>query len=131
MVIYPLSKKVFEKTKQIIQKNDSFVFWILLVLSVDYLALFFVESVLPGYVMNHLNLNFLLLLILSGWLIFSLLSSKRKLVRNQKKVLKIFGISFLAIFFISAWFILYKLAFWELITTFLFLIVIGFLLYKN
>jgi len=61
--------------------------------------------------MNHLNLNFLLLLILSGWLIFSLLSSKRKLVRNQKKVLKIFGISFLAIFFISAWFILYKLAF--------------------
>jgi hypothetical protein len=122
---------IFLLSKKIIQKNDSFICWLLLVLSVDYLALFFVESILPGYVMLHLNLNFLLLFLLVGWFTFALLSGKKSLEKNQKTALKISGISFMAIFIIGTWFALYNIAFWELIVTFLLMSSVGYLIYKK
>jgi hypothetical protein len=121
-------KIILKESKKILKQNAKFIFWILLVLSIDYLILFFVESILPGYVINHFNLNFLLLVILGGWLFFPYFSSKKLFAKNSFKLPLFFIIT---IFFISTWFILYKLLNWELAVFFLFLIIIGRLVYKQ
>ena len=121
-------KIIHKESKRILKQNDTFIFWILLFLSIDYLILFFVESVLPGYVINHFNLNLLLLAILGGWLAFPYFSHKKFLANKSFKLPLFFLIT---IFFISTWFILYKLLHWELLVFFLFLITIGYLLYRQ
>jgi len=117
--------------KKIIQKNDTFIFWTLLVLSIDYLALFFIESILPRYVINYFNLNLLLVFLLISWLVFSF-TSKFKLPKSQKQQLQILiNIFLIGLFFIGAYFTLYKLAPGELLISISLLSVIGFYLYKK
>ncbi len=122
---------ISKKTTSILNNNATFVFWLLLVLSLDYLVLFFIESILPGYVINHFNLNFLLLIILAGWLTLSIFSKKELTPKNFPILNNLFKISLLLIFFIGTWFTLYKIARLELLIYFLFLITIGYSLYKN
>lgn len=123
------SKNLSDKIKKLIQKNDVFVLWILIVLSVDYLGLFFVESILPGYVMSNLNLNFLLIFLLIGWLFYSIsVKPKKALFKHDSKI---FRIILLTIFALGTIFTLYKMTDWELFISFLFLTLIGSLLYKE
>ncbi len=126
-------KDISRKIKKITQKNDTFIFWILLVLSIDYLALFFVESILPGYVISSLNLNLLLVFLLLGWVFYSFYSKPEKpLVKNPISLSAGgFGIALLAIFVLGGSFTLYRISNLELGIMFLFLGLIGFLFFKE
>ncbi len=129
MDIFHLFKKKVKQFKKIIQKNNAFVLWVLLVLSFDYLGLFFIESILPGYVMLNLNLNFLLIFVLIGWLIYSIsIKPQKSLLGNFNKI---FGVFLFLIFVLGFNFTLYKMANWELFVSFSFLIIISYLLYKE
>lgn len=114
--------------KKIIKRNNTFLFWILLALSIDYLCLFFIESILPSYVMPYLNLNILLILILAGWLMFTIFAEFPKL---SKFTIKIFQIFLIAIFFFGTWFTLYKLTNWEFLVSLFFLTIISLFLLKT
>jgi len=117
--------------KKLIQKNDTSIFWALLVLSFDYLLLFFIESILPGYVMNHFNLNFLLLIILFGWIALVSLTNLQKIEEENKRFFRPLLLLGLGLFVISLWFILYNLVYWELVIICIFLAIIGYLFYKK
>ncbi len=127
MNVKTISQKVGETT----EKNRAFIFSLLLFLSIDYLVLFFIESILPGYVMDHLNLNFLLLIILGGWLGFSVFFDKKEFLEYSQRTFNLSATFLVTLFFLSTWFTLYRVNHWELIVAFIFLSVIGFLLYKN
>lgn len=124
-------QSIFKEVKRVSNNNATLFLWILLVLSLDYLVLFFVESILPGYIMNYLNLNFLLLIILGGWLVFSIFLKKETIPKKLPQLNNLFKILLFLIFFIGTWFTLYKISRLELLIYFLFLTIIGYLLYKN
>jgi uncharacterized membrane protein len=126
---FPSFKNSLKRIKKITQKNDSFIFWTLLVLSVDYLALFFVESILPGYVISSLNLNFLLVFLLVGWVYYSFYGKPEKPL--NKSTIKIFEIFLLIIFILGVGFVLYKIAKWELLIIFSTFFLIGYLFFKG
>ena len=105
--------------KKIIQENDQFVLWILWILSLEYLSFFFVESILPGFIMNYLNLNFLLVFLLGGWLVYLKYSNQKNSIPKYLLILVKFFL--LTIFILGLWFTLYNLASWEIATTFIFL----------
>jgi len=122
---------IFPSFKKIIQKHDTFILGTLLVLSIDYLVLFFVESILPGYVMSNFNLNFLLLFILLGWLLV-FFNSKGKVALKLSKIYNfIFLALIVSLFVIGTWFALYNAKGLEILFITAFLFVIGYFLYKD
>ena len=122
-------KKTDRKIKKIVKKNEDFLMWTLIFLSADYLFLFWIETVLPSYVMSNLNINLLLIFVLIGWLIFSNYSNmKNPFSERLKKIFRIFLVVFLVI---VTWFVLYNIIFWEFLVIIIILLLIGFHFLKD
>jgi len=122
-------KKTDRKIKKIVKKNEDFLMWTLIFLSADYLFLFWIETVLPSYVMSNLNINLLLIFVLIGWLIFSNYSNMENLFSEKlRKIFRIFLVLFLVI---VTWFVLYNIIFWEFLVIIIILLLIGFNFLKD
>ncbi|MFW5885367.1 MAG: hypothetical protein ACOCUF_04025 [Patescibacteria group bacterium] len=122
------SKNNIEET---LEANYKFFLWLLLVLSFNYLALFVVETVLPGFVMNFFNLNFLLLFILAGWMFLAIFTKDEKKADLGGRISAILLMSFLGLLGLGLLFSLYKADFLEMAVYFVLAALAGKLIFDH
>lgn len=91
-----------------IKKEEDFLSLIFVVLALDYIVLFMLETILPGFVMKVFNLNLLLLIILVLWLVLISVGNSNFDLKSNK----LFSLASVLIFvfiIISLFFSLYKI----------------------
>jgi membrane-associated HD superfamily phosphohydrolase len=114
-----------------LEANYKFFAWLLIILSFNYLALFVLETVLPGFVMNFFNLNFLLLLVLAGWLFLAVFTKDKKRVDLGGRISTILLMLFLGLLGVGLLFSLYKADFLEIAIYFILAVVAGKLVFDH
>jgi signal transduction histidine kinase len=118
-------------TQNSLEANYKFFAWLLIILSFNYLALFVLETVLPGFVMNFFNLNFLLLLVLAGWLFLAVFTKDKKRVDLGGRISTILLMLFLGLLGVGLLFSLYKADFLEIAIYFILAVVAGKLVFDH
>ncbi|MFO7806817.1 MAG: hypothetical protein R6V40_00125 [Candidatus Moraniibacteriota bacterium] len=131
MKITNISKNLFESAKKILDNNYKFFLWLLIILTVDYLGLFMVETILPGFVMNFFNLNLLLFAVLAGWLLLSFFTEEESRVRLGNKIATILLVVFLGLFALGLIFSLYKANSWQLVVYFVLAVIAAKLIFDH
>ncbi len=119
-------KKILEKIYHyFVQKND-FLKWLFIVLAVEYLFLFSLETILPGFVTTVFNLNLLLLLVMISWVVSNFFTKKDDQPFGLSSWFFRIILAILAIVVISSlFFVLYKTKYWETSIYLFFVIVAG------
>ena len=105
-------KKRLLKIKNCLRARSNFISWLFLVLAIEYLFLFSLETILPGFVTMAFNLNILLIFVIISWLLFVFIENDEKLKVHDWFFRVIYtGLIFLIVF--SLVIVLYKTTYWE------------------
>jgi hypothetical protein len=123
-------KKVLLKISDCLNQKSNFLGWLFLVLVIEYLFLFSLETILPGFVTVVFNLNFLLLVIVVIWLILTLVINNRNQNLNINLWLSRIILAGMSILIgVSLIFVLYKTSLWEFLIYLVFVFISGWFLY--
>lgn len=107
----------------IIKKEDKFLSMAFIVLALNYVFLFMLETILPGFVIEVFNLNILLLVVLILWLILIFIGN-RKLVFKRDKLFVFTSFLIIFLILISLFFSLYKTDY-LMIISYIFLVLVS------
>ncbi|MDZ7611524.1 MAG: hypothetical protein U5L10_02065 [Candidatus Moranbacteria bacterium] len=124
-------KKAQELIERKLNDNYKFALWLLIVLTFDYMGLFVLETILPGFVMNFFNLNLLLFVVLAGWLFLAFFTEDQKKAEIGSKVSAFLLTAFLALLALGLLFSLYKAAALEFTVYFVLAAIAGKLLFDH
>lgn len=129
-IYFKKMKKTLSKIEDYLNKKSVFLGWIFIVLATEYLFLFSLEIILPGFVTEVFNVNLLLLAVVIFWLLLVLIIKKENQIFVLKKnIFNIILATILATITISLVFVLYKASYWEILIYLLFSFLSGKFLY--
>jgi CDP-diglyceride synthetase len=97
-----------DKLIKTIKKEENFLSLVFVVLALDYIVLFVLETILPGFVMKVFNLNLLLLVILVLWLVLASVGNSNFDLKSNK-LFSLTSILIFVLIIISLFFSLYKI----------------------
>jgi hypothetical protein len=124
-------KQFFATVQNKLDKNYSFILWLLIILTVDYFGLFVVETILPGFVMNFFNLNLLLFVVLGGWFLIVFFTEKTERLEIGNKAASFLLVVFLGLLALGLLFSLYKASAWQFVAYFVLAVIAAKLIFDH
>lgn len=123
----------FQKIQDYINKKSNFLIWLFVVLVADYMLLFVLESILPGFVVGVFNINYLLFAILLLWVVMALSfkEGENQAIGVGSKLINLALIGLIGLVVVGLFFTLYKAGYWEIAIYILLAFVAGKLLYDH
>ncbi len=129
-IYFKIMKKVLLKISDYLNQKSNFIGWLFLILVIEYLFLFFLETTLSGFVTVVFNLNFLLLTVIVTWLILTLVIRRGNQNLNINLWLfRIILVGMLILIGVSLIFVLYKASLLESLIYLVFVFISGWFLY--